>query len=84
MYAIRSYYGQQRPAQVDVDDAVPGVADATVHLHGRLADRSRGARAVGLGHAPRRTGLPRLERVHRPRRVQSRAPSALGQDVRLV
>src|SRR5579875_2977882 len=35
-------------AQVDVRHAFPGVADAAVHLDGRLADGAGGARAVDL------------------------------------
>ena len=37
--------GQERPPQEDMGEAVPGVADAAVHLNGGLADRAGGAGA---------------------------------------
>src|SRR5215831_4940384 len=41
--------GEQCPAEMDVDHAVPRVSDPAVHLHRGLADGARGARAVRFG-----------------------------------
>src|SRR5262249_505978 len=71
--------GEQCPAEIDVDDAVPGVSDPAVHLHRGLADGACGARAVGLGHAPRGAGLVGRELIHRPRGIQRGAERPLDQ-----
>src|SRR4051794_28699878 len=44
---------QQRPLQVHVHEALPGVADPAVHLDGGLAHRAGSTRGVGLRHRPR-------------------------------
>src|SRR5262245_2998340 len=54
---------EQRPAQVDMDEAVPRVPHSTVHLDGGLADGPCGARAVSLRHAPGTEGLVGRELV---------------------
>src|SRR5262249_4425701 len=69
--------GEQCPAGIDVDDAVPRVSDPAVHLHRGLADGTCGARAVGLGHAPRGAGLVGRELVDGPRRIERGAQRPL-------
>src|SRR5262249_565678 len=61
--------GKQCPAQIDMDDAVPGVADPAVHLHRGLADRACGARAVRFSHAPCGAGLVGRELIDGPRGI---------------
>ena len=74
---------EQRPAQVDVGQALPRVADAAVHLDGGLAHRAGGPGAVGLGHRGGGQRLGRRERVDRPRRVERDAARALHGDERV-
>ena len=67
--------GEQRAAQVDVGEALPGVADPAVHLDGRLAHGASGPGAVGLGDAaapaPRRVPGRRRPRRRGGRRCAS-------------
>ena len=74
---------QQRPAQVHVREALPGVADAAVHLDRGLAHRAGGAGAVGLGDGARRERVGRVEGVDRPGRVTRDARRTLGRDQRV-
>ena len=56
--------------QVDVDPALPGVADAAVQLHRLAGDLHGGGAGVGLGHRRRHAGsVPRPGRRRPPRRV---------------
>src|SRR5262245_52555097 len=71
--------GEQRPAKIDVYDAVPRVSDPTVHLHRGLADGACGARAVGFGHAPRGAGLVGRELIDGPRGIERGAERPLDQ-----
>src|SRR5262245_50574340 len=71
--------GEQRAAEIDVDDAVPRVSDPAVHLHRGLAHGACGARAVGLGHPPRGAGLVGRELIHGPRGIQRGAERPLDQ-----
>src|SRR5262245_65692762 len=70
--------GEQRPAEIDVDDAVPRVSDPAVHLHRGLANGACGACAVGLGHAPRGAGLVRRELMHGPGGIERGAERPLA------
>ena len=66
----------QRPPQVDVGQALPGVADAAVHLDGRLADVPGGARAVDLRDPRGPDGLGPGAARRRPRpRAAARSPT---------
>ena len=60
-------------------EAVPGVADAAVYLHGGLADRLGGALAVDLRDPGRLQRRRRRQGVHRPGRVAQHAYTALDQ-----
>src|SRR5262245_17205999 len=71
--------GEQRPAEIDVHDAVPRVSHPAVHLHRGLADGACGARAVGFGHAPRGAGLVRRELIHGPGGIERGAERPLDQ-----
>jgi hypothetical protein len=62
-----------------VDEALPGVADAAVYLHGGLADVPGGARAVHLGDLGGADRLGGEQLVDAPGRVAQDAYRALDQ-----
>ena len=62
-----------------MDEALPGVADAAVHLHGGLADVPGGARAVHLGDLGGADRLGGAQLVDGPGRVAQDAHRALDQ-----
>src|SRR5271154_4364907 len=69
----------QRSSQVDVREALPGVADASVYLNGGLAYGSRGARAVDLRNPAGPDRLGRGQLVDRPGSVSQHTHRALDQ-----